>query len=63
MPLRLARYGVPLAETAPAGLAAAGIEEPPILFTVEQVPAPKRPEDTAASSASSASAGTWLSGA
>ncbi|MGW3149736.1 DUF2637 domain-containing protein, partial [Streptomyces sp. NPDC001177] len=28
MPLRLARYGVPLAETAPAGLAAADIEEP-----------------------------------
>ncbi|MEU5282307.1 hypothetical protein AB0G87_38630, partial [Streptomyces asoensis] len=28
--LRLARYGVPLAETAPAGLAAAGIE-PPVL--------------------------------
>lgn len=28
MPLRLARYGVPLAETAPAGLAAAGIEAP-----------------------------------
>ncbi|MFE4703122.1 DUF2637 domain-containing protein [Streptomyces sp. NPDC056738] len=27
MPLRLARYGVPLAETAPAGLAAAGIDE------------------------------------
>ncbi|MFH8622780.1 DUF2637 domain-containing protein [Streptomyces vietnamensis] len=26
MPLRLARYGVPLAETSPAGLAAAGIE-------------------------------------
>ncbi|WP_443060405.1 DUF2637 domain-containing protein [Streptomyces sp. NBC_00459] len=26
MPLRLARYGVPLAETAPSGLAAAGIE-------------------------------------
>jgi hypothetical protein len=26
MPLRLARYGVPLADTAPAGLAAAGIE-------------------------------------
>ncbi|MFJ8273865.1 DUF2637 domain-containing protein [Streptomyces sp. NPDC094154] len=34
MPLRLARYGVPLAETAPAGLAAAGIDEPPIQFTV-----------------------------
>lgn len=28
MPLRLARYGVPLAETAPAGLAAAGIDQP-----------------------------------
>ncbi|MFR9756658.1 DUF2637 domain-containing protein [Streptomyces sp. TR06-5] len=28
MPLRLARYGVPLAETGPAGLAAAGIEAP-----------------------------------
>ncbi|MFD3976361.1 hypothetical protein ACFWRT_35910, partial [Streptomyces cyaneofuscatus] len=28
MPLRLAKYGVPLAETAPAGLAAAGIHEP-----------------------------------
>jgi len=28
MPLRLARYGVPLSETAPAGLAAAGIEPP-----------------------------------
>ncbi|MFH8873734.1 DUF2637 domain-containing protein [Streptomyces griseus] len=35
MPLRLAKYGVPLAETAPAGLAAAGIEEP-ILTTVER---------------------------
>jgi hypothetical protein len=35
MPLRLARYGVPLAETAPAGLAAAGIE--PALIP----PAPK----------------------
>lgn len=30
MPLRLARYGVPLAETAPSGLAAAGIE--PVLL-------------------------------
>ncbi|MFI0763045.1 DUF2637 domain-containing protein [Streptomyces anulatus] len=36
MPLRLAKYGVPLADTAPAGLAAAGIEEP-ILTTVERV--------------------------
>ncbi|MGW0853752.1 DUF2637 domain-containing protein [Streptomyces sp. NPDC002690] len=40
MPLRLAKYGVPLAETAPAGLAAAGIE--PVLLP----PAPK-PELTA----------------
>ncbi|MFF2236311.1 hypothetical protein ACFVVW_37535, partial [Streptomyces anulatus] len=36
MPLRLAKYGVPLAETAPAGLAAAGIEKP-TLTTVERV--------------------------
>ncbi|MER6386158.1 hypothetical protein ACWDBP_44620, partial [Streptomyces sp. NPDC001233] len=40
MPLRLARYGVPLAETAPAGLAAAGIDEPPIQFTVGPTPVP-----------------------
>ena len=39
MPLRLAKYGVPLAETAPAGLHAAGIEVPP-----ELVPAPRAPE-------------------
>ncbi|MGW6755530.1 hypothetical protein [Streptomyces sp. NPDC055006] len=38
MPLRLARYGVPLAQTAPAGLAAAGIE--PALLP----PAPAAPE-------------------
>ncbi|QYX78239.1 DUF2637 domain-containing protein [Streptomyces akebiae] len=36
MPLRLARYGVPLAETAPAGLAAAGIE-PAVLPAAPQV--------------------------
>ncbi|GAA3495996.1 DUF2637 domain-containing protein [Streptomyces prasinosporus] len=41
MPLRLAKYGVPLAETAPAGLAAAGIE--PALIP----PAP-RPDPAAA---------------
>ncbi|WP_437114821.1 DUF2637 domain-containing protein [Streptomyces longispororuber] len=40
MPLRLARYGVPLAETAPAGLAAAGIE-PAVL---PPAPAPAQPE-------------------
>lgn len=37
MPLRLARYGVPLAETAPAGLAAAGIE--PVLLPPVPQPA------------------------
>ncbi|MFI1052287.1 DUF2637 domain-containing protein [Streptomyces griseoruber] len=42
MPLRLARYGVPLAETAPAGLAAAGIE-PAVL-----PPAPQHQELPAA---------------
>ncbi|WP_233273723.1 DUF2637 domain-containing protein [Streptomyces broussonetiae] len=40
MPLRLARYGVPLAETARAGLAAAGIDESPIQFIVERTPVP-----------------------
>ncbi|MFG3048877.1 DUF2637 domain-containing protein [Streptomyces sp. NPDC048241] len=39
MPLRLARYGVPLAETAPAGLAAAGIE-PVLLPPVPELPQP-----------------------
>lgn len=45
MPLRLARYGVPLAETAPAGLAAAGIE--PVLLPPAPQPA-LEPADTAA---------------
>ncbi|MFE4254387.1 DUF2637 domain-containing protein [Streptomyces sp. NPDC056910] len=40
MPLRLARYGVPLAQTAPSGLAAAGIE--PTLLP--PAPAPAAPE-------------------
>ncbi|MER6789871.1 DUF2637 domain-containing protein [Streptomyces sp. NPDC000658] len=43
IPLRLARYGVPLAQTAPAGLAAAGIDTPPILFTAEHPCAPAPP--------------------
>jgi hypothetical protein len=52
MPLRLARYGVPLAQTAPAGLAAAGIEEPPVLFTVERIPpAADLPDDSTPSAA------------
>ncbi|CAM5229697.1 hypothetical protein SVIOM342S_04360 [Streptomyces violaceorubidus] len=40
MPLRLARYGVPLAQTAPSGLAAAGIE--PAL-----IPSAPRPQEPA----------------
>ncbi|WP_326721459.1 MULTISPECIES: DUF2637 domain-containing protein [unclassified Streptomyces] len=38
MPLRLAKYGVPLAQTAPAGLAAAGIE--PALLPPAPAPTP-----------------------
>ncbi|MEV0126337.1 DUF2637 domain-containing protein [Streptomyces sp. NPDC050703] len=47
MPLRLARYGVPLAETAPAGLAAAGIE--PALLP--PAPAAPRPQEVTAPAA------------
>lgn len=46
MPLRLAKYGVPLAETAPAGLAAAGIEPallPPAPAAVEAAQHPQLP--------------------
>jgi hypothetical protein len=64
MPLRLARYGVPLAETAPSGLAAAGIEpvllppapqlepareqEQPTAQAVQNAPAPVREQLPAA---------------
>jgi hypothetical protein len=44
MPLRLARYGVPLSETAPSGLAAAGIEPallPPAPAPAAPVPVPE----------------------
>ncbi|MEU5715316.1 DUF2637 domain-containing protein [Streptomyces sp. NPDC020403] len=59
MPLRLAKYGVPLAETAPAGLAAAGIEPallppvpvvepgqqaPQLAYAPQQGPADPQPE-------------------
>ncbi|WP_128376028.1 DUF2637 domain-containing protein [Streptomyces cavernae] len=52
MPLRLARYGVPLADTAPSGLAAAGIEPallPPAPAPEHReleapIPSPRRPE-------------------
>lgn len=43
MPLRLARYGVPLAKTAPEGLAAAGIA-PQLLPAAPPQPAPPAPE-------------------
>ncbi|MFD4561755.1 DUF2637 domain-containing protein [Streptomyces sp. NPDC058469] len=46
MPLRLARYGVPLAQTAPSGLAAAGIE-PVLLPPAPQLEAAREPEQTA----------------
>ncbi|MFJ3235541.1 DUF2637 domain-containing protein [Streptomyces sp. NPDC086787] len=49
MPLRLARYGLPLAETAPAGLAAAGIE-PAVLPPAT----PTAPEPDAAAAPSGA---------
>ncbi|MFD7292583.1 DUF2637 domain-containing protein [Streptomyces sp. NPDC059897] len=39
MPLRLARYGVPLAQTAPEGLAAAGIETPLLPPAPREAPA------------------------
>jgi len=51
MPLRLARYGVPLAETAPAGLAAAGIE--PALLP----PAPPQARDAVPAAAGPAALG------
>ncbi|MFD2691023.1 DUF2637 domain-containing protein [Streptomyces phyllanthi] len=44
MPLRLAKYGVPLADTAPAGLAAAGIE--PALLPPAPKPELERVADT-----------------
>ncbi|MFG2961369.1 DUF2637 domain-containing protein [Streptomyces sp. NPDC048291] len=43
MPLRLAKYGVPLADTAPDGLAAAGIDLPALL----PASAPAAPADSA----------------
>ncbi|MFE4054660.1 DUF2637 domain-containing protein [Streptomyces sp. YIM B13518] len=61
MPLRLAKYGVPLADTAPAGLAAAGIE--PALIP----PAPETAEvsraDAVAGSRADAVAGSRAAGA
>ncbi|MET9776771.1 DUF2637 domain-containing protein [Streptomyces sp. NPDC006367] len=50
MPLRLARYGVPLSQTAPAGLAAAGIE-PALLPPAPQEQAQSQAGAQAASSA------------
>ncbi|MFD3422041.1 DUF2637 domain-containing protein [Streptomyces decoyicus] len=48
MPLRLARYGVPLGQTAPAGLAAAGIDPVPLpLVATDEVAQQGRELDTA----------------
>ncbi|MEU8585714.1 DUF2637 domain-containing protein [Streptomyces sp. NPDC048664] len=58
MPLRLARYGVPLAETAPSGLAAAGIE-PQLIPAV----AATQPETVAVAPAAAPAAGELESGA
>ncbi|MDV9170309.1 DUF2637 domain-containing protein [Streptomyces sp. W16] len=49
MPLRLARYGVPLAETAPSGLAAAGIE-PVLLPPAPQLEPAREPQTPAVQS-------------
>ncbi|MFH9663273.1 DUF2637 domain-containing protein [Streptomyces sp. NPDC017248] len=54
MPLRLARYGVPLAETAPAGLAAAGIE--PVLLPPAPQPQALAPAADARPAVAAASA-------
>jgi hypothetical protein len=57
MPLRLARYGVPLAQTAPSGLAAAGIE-PAVLPPVSPVsPASAEPVADGMSTAGAAPSG------
>ncbi|MER7480623.1 DUF2637 domain-containing protein [Streptomyces sp. NPDC126510] len=51
MPLRLAKYGVPLAETAPAGLAAAGIEPALIPPAPQQALGAAEPKTLAADAA------------
>ncbi|MFD7688987.1 DUF2637 domain-containing protein [Streptomyces sp. NPDC059781] len=63
MPLRLAKYGVPLAETAPSGLAAAGIE--PALIPPAPAPAPEleASADVAAGGYADAAAGSRAAGA
>ena len=43
MPLRLARYGVPLKDTAPQGLAAAGIEPAVLPPAPKQAAQPEQP--------------------
>ncbi|MEV6761094.1 DUF2637 domain-containing protein [Streptomyces sp. NPDC051105] len=54
MPLRLARYGVPLAQTAPEGLAAAGIDLPALLPAPAPAPAAAAPAPVAAAPAPAA---------
>lgn len=61
MPLRLAKYGVPLADTADAGLQAAGIEVMPYVRQLEAAPAAATASVTAGREASGA-AGEHLPG-
>ncbi|MET8830855.1 DUF2637 domain-containing protein [Streptomyces sp. NPDC004610] len=66
MPLRLAKYGVPLADTAPAGLAAAGIEPaliPPPPPAMELPPATLHPTPATGSLHTDVAAGNRAAGA
>ncbi|MFE6904446.1 hypothetical protein ACFVFJ_48070, partial [Streptomyces sp. NPDC057717] len=60
MPLRLARYGVPLAETAPAGLAAAGIEPARLLRPQAPQPDPQVVEPAVGELAQTPPPGHWF---
>jgi hypothetical protein len=57
MPLKLARYGVPLAQTGPAGLAAAGISAPAAAAGQAPEPVRERPPTLAATAQAPAAAG------
>ncbi|MFH8737155.1 DUF2637 domain-containing protein, partial [Streptomyces sp. NPDC017964] len=60
MPLRLAKYGVPLAETAPAGLAAAGIEPRLLPAAPQQTTPALEPPIEAAEAPTAESSSPWL---
>ncbi|MFC4469213.1 DUF2637 domain-containing protein [Streptomyces xiangluensis] len=61
IPLRLARYGIPLADTAPSGLTAAGLEPSPP-SAAQQEPAAADTSAAATVAARSRSAGSALAG-